>query len=115
MLVYRASFDQLHWGCDRLVLPPLTQQSCVMLQVCINEPVSAQWRLCACLHAQIPTIGQAIKDAVTRYQQNDQVKKQARLHKDGRKEGQQRPQKRQKQQRGTDWVGLNFVKPVTFP
>jgi len=62
---------------------------------------------------RIQSIGQAIKDAVTRYQQNDQVKKQARLHKEGHKEGQQRPQKRQKQQCGTDWVGLNFVKLVT--
>jgi len=44
-----------------------------------------------------------------------QVKEQARLHKQGQKEGQQRPQKRQKRQRGTDWVGLNFkfVKLVT--
>jgi len=43
------------------------------------------------------------------------VKEQARLHKQGQKEGQQRPQKRQKRQRGTDWVGLNFkfVKLVT--
>jgi len=36
----------------------------------------------------------ALQDAVTRCQQNDQVTKQARLLKEGHKEGQYRPQKR---------------------
>jgi len=58
---------------------------------------------------RIPSVAHVLQDAVTHYQQNDQVPRARKKQEKMKKEGQLGPQKQQKHQRGTDSLKWSFT------